>query len=173
MPDKFSKFLALHTKAQPWITLIMRIGLGAVLIVAGGLKAVNPQKSAMAVRAYEVLPISVANFFGFVLPWAEIAIGLLLILGAYVKIAASLAAAIMLLFIVAISQAGLRGLNIDCGCFGGGGPVAEGQTRYLSEIFRDLGFMLMGIYAYRFPRGRFSLDKFDKLAALDVNRTKN
>ncbi len=154
-----SQFLIWHEKFQPWITLLVRIGLGSVLIIAGGLKAVNPQKSAMAVRAYEVLPIPVANFFGFVLPWSEIAIGLLLILGAFVRIAGLLSAAIMLLFILAISQAGLRGLNIDCGCFGGGGKVAEGETKYLAEIFRDIGFMLMGLYAYRFPRGKFGIDK--------------
>jgi len=105
------------------------------------------------------LPIPVANFFGFVLPWSEIAIGLLLILGAFVRVAGLLSAAIMLLFILAISQAGLRGLNIDCGCFGGGGKVAEGETKYLAEIFRDIGFMLMGLYAYRFPRGKFGIDK--------------
>ena len=148
-----------RSKFQPWITLLVRIGLGSVLIIAGGLKAVNPQKSAMAVRAYEVLPIPVANLFGFVLPWSEIAIGLLLILGAFVRIAGLLSAAIMLLFILAISQAGLRGLSIDCGCFGGGGKVAQGETKYLAEIFRDIGFMLMGLYAYRFPRGKFGIDK--------------
>lgn len=159
MPSNLTNFLSWHLKFQPWITLLMRFGLGAVLIVAGALKAGNPQKSAMAVRAYELLPIPLANFFGFVLPWAEIAIGLLLILGSFVRIAGLLAAVTMLLFIIAISQAGLRGLNIDCGCFGGGGQVAEGETKYLSEIFRDLGFMIMGLYVYKFPSGKFSLDK--------------
>jgi len=42
---------------------------------------------------------------------------------------------------------------------GGGGKVAEGETKYLAEIFRDIGFMLMGLYAYRFPRGKFGIDK--------------
>jgi uncharacterized membrane protein YphA (DoxX/SURF4 family) len=154
-----SQFSIWHEKFQPWITLLVRIGLGSVLIIAGGLKAVNPQKSAMAVRAYEVLPIPVANFFGFVLPWSEIAIGLILMLGAFVRVAGLLSAAVMLLFILAISQAGLRGLSIDCGCFGGGGKVAQGETKYLAEIFRDIGFMLMGLYAYRFPRGKFGIDK--------------
>jgi uncharacterized membrane protein YphA (DoxX/SURF4 family) len=150
-----SKFVA----AQPWLSLMFRLSLGTVLLVAGYLKAINLQKSAMAVRAYEMLPVSVANLFGHVLPWFEIAIGALLILGAAVKISAVLGGFTMLMFIVAISQAWARGLSIDCGCFGGGGTVAPDQTKYLEEILRDFGLMLMAFFLYRFPKGRFGLDK--------------
>jgi uncharacterized membrane protein YphA (DoxX/SURF4 family) len=150
-----SKFVA----AQPWLSLIFRLSLGTVLLVAGYLKAINLQKSAMAVRAYEMLPVSVANLFGHVLPWFEIAIGALLIIGAAVKISAALGGFTMLMFIVAISQAWARGLSIDCGCFGGGGTVAPDQTKYLEEILRDFGLMLMAFFLYRFPKGRFGLDK--------------
>ena len=145
--------------AQPWLTLIFRLTLGAVLLIAGYLKAINPQKSAMAVRAYEVLPISIANFFGYTLPWFEIGVGALLILGVAVRISAVLGGLTMLIFILAISQAWARGLSIDCGCFGGGGTVDPSQTKYLEEILRDFGLMLMAVYLYRFPKGRFGLDK--------------
>ena len=150
-----SKFVV----GQPWLSLIFRLSLGTVLLVAGYLKAINLQKSAMAVRAYEMLPVSVANLFGHVLPWFEIAIGALLIIGAAVKISAALGGFTMLMFIVAISQAWARGLSIDCGCFGGGGTVAPDQTKYLEEILRDFGLMLMAFFLYRFPKGRFGLDK--------------
>ncbi len=146
-------------KVQPWLTLLFRIVLGGVLLVAGGLKVGNPQKSAMSVRAYELLPIEIANFFGYVLPWFEIEVGALLILGVAVKISAFLGGATMLIFILAISQAWARGLSIDCGCFGGGGAIDPSQTKYLEEILRDIGLMLMAIYLYRFPSGRFALEK--------------
>ena len=146
-------------KVQPWLTLLFRLVLGGVLLVAGGLKVGNPQKSAMSVRAYELLPIDIANFFGYVLPWFEIGVGALLILGVAVKISALLGGATMLIFILAISQAWARGLSIDCGCFGGGGAIDPSQTKYLEEILRDIGLMLMAIYLYRFPSGRFALDK--------------
>jgi len=146
-------------KLQPWLTLLFRLALGAVLLVAGALKVGNPQKSAMAVRAYELLPIDIANFFGYVLPWFEIGVGALLILGVAVKISAFLGGATMLIFILAISQAWARGLSIDYGCFGGGGAIDPSQTKYLEEILRDIALMLMAIYLYRFPSGRFALDK--------------
>jgi len=150
-----SKFI----KVQPWLTLLIRLSLGGVLVAAGYLKAIHPQKSAMAVRAYELLPISIANFFGYALPWFEIGVGALLILGVAVKMSALLGGVTMLVFIVAIAQAWARGLSIDCGCFGGGGAIDPDQTKYLEEILRDLGFTLMALFLYLFPKGRFGLDK--------------
>jgi uncharacterized membrane protein YphA (DoxX/SURF4 family) len=144
---------------QSWFTFLFRLTLGGVLLVAGGLKVGNPQKSAMSVRAYEVLPVDIANFFGYVLPWFEIGVGALLILGVAVKISALLGGVTMLIFILAISQAWARGLSIDCGCFGGGGTIDPSETKYLEEILRDIGLMLMAIYLYRFPSGRFALEK--------------
>ncbi len=152
MGDKFKV-------VQPWLTLFARLILGGVLLLAGALKIGNLQKSAMAVRAYELLPVSLANFLGYALPWVEIGVGLLLITGAAVRISGLIGAITMLAFIVAISQAWARGLSIDCGCFGGGGAIDPEDTKYLSEIIRDLGLFILGIYLYYYPKGRFSLDK--------------
>ena len=144
---------------KPWLGLVARISLGGVLLVAGYLKVGAPDKSQMAVRAYELLPISVANIFGLVLPFFEVAIGALLILGALTRLMAFLGGFTMLVFIIAISQAWARGLNIDCGCFGGGGAVAPGETKYLQEILRDAGLAFLAIYLIRYPVTKFSLDK--------------
>ena len=151
-------------KAQPWLGLISRLVLGGVLFIAGYLKVGTPDKSQMAVRAYEVLPISLANLIGLLLPYVEIGIGLLLILGVYTRISAALGGAIMVVFIVAIAQAWARGLTIDCGCFGGGGQVAASETKYLSEIIRDTGLVLLALYLIRYPKTKFSIDKSPKLA---------
>jgi uncharacterized membrane protein YphA (DoxX/SURF4 family) len=144
---------------QPWLTLISRLILGGVLLAAGLLKVTHPAKSAMAVRAYEVLPVTFANFLGYALPWIEVGIALLLILGVAVIPAALSGGLLMFLFIVAIAQAWARGLTIDCGCFGGGGQVAKGETKYLEEILRDTGLVLLALYLMKFPRGKFSLDR--------------
>jgi uncharacterized membrane protein YphA (DoxX/SURF4 family) len=151
-------------KAQPWIGFLSRLILGGVLFAAGYLKVGSPDKSQMAVRAYELLPISLANFLGLVLPFFEIAIGLLLLLGAGTRIAAALGGFTMFIFIIAIGQAWARGLNIDCGCFGGGGSVAPGQTRYLQEILRDAGLVALALFLIRYPVTKYSVDK-------DPNRT--
>ena len=149
-------------KAQPWIGLLARLILGGVLLVAGYLKAFTPDKSMMAVRAYEILPIWLANAIGIILPWLEIGAGLLLIIGVGIRYSAIFGSALMVLFIIAIAQAWARGLNIDCGCFGGGGTVDPGQTRYLQEILRDAGLVAMALFLLRYPVSKFSIDKEHK-----------
>lgn len=147
------------TILQPWIGLVVRLTLGGVLFAAGYLKIGTPDKSQMAVRAYEMLPISLANLLGLILPPVEIAIGALLILGVLTRVVAALGGFTMIVFIIAIAQAWARGLNIDCGCFGGGGAVEPGQTKYLQEILRDLGLAFLAAYLIRYPLTKFSIDK--------------
>jgi uncharacterized membrane protein YphA (DoxX/SURF4 family) len=146
-------------KAQPWLTLAGRLILGGVLFAAGFLKYEHLDKSRMAVRAYELLPISIANFLGIALPFLEIAVGILLLLGAAIRISSAIGGALMIVFIFGISQAWARGLSIDCGCFGGGGQVAPGTANYLPEILRDAALAAIAIYLFRYPRSKFALDQ--------------
>ncbi|CAB4783027.1 unannotated protein [freshwater metagenome] len=146
-------------KLSPWLGLVFRVVVGAVLLVAGYLKAFNPSKAKMAVRAYEALPIPVANILGVALPWIEIGAGLLLILGVAVRQTAIFSGFLMLIFIIAIAQAWARGLSIDCGCFGGGGQVDAKDTKYVQEILRDFGLGLMSLYLFRYPKSRFALER--------------
>ncbi|CAN2237107.1 MauE/DoxX family redox-associated membrane protein [Candidatus Planktophila dulcis] len=148
----------------PWVGLVARLILGGTLIVAGYLKFDELDKSQMAVRAYELLPIPLANFMGIFLPFFELAIGILLVLGASTRIAALLSGLLMFAFIIGISQAWARGLSIDCGCFGGGGQVAPGEADYVTPLLRDTGLTLLAIYLTLFPHTKIGLDKKPKTA---------
>jgi uncharacterized membrane protein YphA (DoxX/SURF4 family) len=149
-------------KYGSWFGLLSRLILGGVLFAAGWLKIFTPAKSQMSVRAYEVLPISIANFLGIALPWLEVGFGILLILGIGVRLSAIVGGGLMIVFIAAISQAWARGLSIDCGCFGGGGTIDPSETKYLSEILRDIGLALLALYLIRYPLTRFALEKLTK-----------
>lgn len=141
-----------------WFGLFARLTLGGVIFVAGALKVTTPYKSAAAMRAYELLPISIANFFGYVLPWFEVGLGALLILGVATRLSGFIAGSLMIAFILAIASAWARGLSIDCGCFGGGGQVAPGETKYLQEIVRDFGLAFLGFYLYWLPHTKWALE---------------
>ena len=146
-------------KYQPWIGLLSRLILGGVLLAAGLLKYQHLDKSQMAVRAYELLPVSLANILGIVLPFVEIAVGVLLVIGAGVRISALVGGVLMGAFMIGIAQAWARGLSIDCGCFGGGGQVEPGTANYLPELLRDGGVALLAIYLFRYPQSKFGLDR--------------
>jgi uncharacterized membrane protein YphA (DoxX/SURF4 family) len=154
----------INARFQPYITLLARLLLGGVLLVAGGLKVTKPTDSANAVAAYKLLPTNVAHLFGYALPWFEVAIELLLILGFMVRPAAIAGGLIMVVFIGAIASAWARGLIIDCGCFGGGGEIDPSladqvHRTYFIEIMRDLGLALTALYLYFFPYGKLSFEK--------------
>lgn len=146
-------------KYLPWVGLLSRLILGGVLLAAGLLKYQHLDKSQMAVRAYELLPVSLANFLGIVLPFVEIAVGVLLVIGAGVRISALVGGVLMGAFMIGIAQAWARGLSIDCGCFGGGGQVEPGTANYLPELLRDGGLALLAIYLFRYPQSKFGLDR--------------
>jgi uncharacterized membrane protein YphA (DoxX/SURF4 family) len=154
----------INIKYQRFITLFGRLILGGVLLVAGGLKAFVPAEAASAVAAYKILPTQIAHIVGYALPWLEIAIGLLLIVGISIRMASIVAAGIMVLFIGAIISVWARGMLIDCGCFGGGGAIdpskaAQVHRTYALEIARDTGLALVALYLYFFPYGLLSVEK--------------
>jgi uncharacterized membrane protein YphA (DoxX/SURF4 family) len=147
---------------KPWLTLLARLILGGVLLAAGWLKLFNSYEAKASVRAYELLPVWLANTIGTVLPTFEIALGIFLILGVWSRKIAIISTILMGVFVIAIGQAWARGLPINCGCFGNGGITADGKVHnwtYFSEILRDLGLIVCGVYIYVNPVGKFSLDK--------------
>jgi uncharacterized membrane protein YphA (DoxX/SURF4 family) len=137
---------------------LARLGLAAVWLVSGTLKAVDPDQTYVAVRAYDVLPPVGVEIVAALLPWVELALGLLLLLGVGTRAVAVLSAALVLVFVAGVAQAWARGLSIDCGCFGGGGAVAQGETAYVQELLRDTGFLLMAAWLVVRPRTLSALD---------------
>ena len=142
------------------IGLAARLILGVVLIIAGAVKIPNPQLSSRAVQAYEILPYDLAGTVGIVLPYIEVFVGVLLVLGIFTRFAAIISTLLMIAFVIGISQAWARGLQIDCGCFGGGGALAAGEEpSYLVDLLRDAGLVLLGALLIWRPRSLASLDR--------------
>ena len=131
---------------------VARLGLAAVFLVSGVLKAIDPDGTYVAVRAYDVLPKAAVAVVAGVLPWLEIALGLLLLAGLATRAVAVAGAGLLLVFVAGVTQAWARGLSIDCGCFGGGGVVDPGETAYGRELLRDAGFLLLAGWLIVRPR---------------------
>jgi len=141
--------------------------LAAVLLISGVIKALDARETIVAVRAYQLVPESLVGAVAAVLPYLEIALGLLLLIGLATRLAAVLAAVVMVVFVAAVTSAAARGLSIDCGCFGGGGEVAAGQTAYTAEILRDLGLLAMAVYLTIRPDTPLSVDRLVHRRAAD------
>lgn len=144
---------------RPWIGLAVRFGLAAVWLLAGASKIGDLAASGRAVHAYQIFPYDVSVVVGAALPFLELALGVLVLLGLATRLTAGVSVALLLVFIAGIVSAWTRGLSIDCGCFGIGGELAAGETpSYLPEILRDLGFLALAGFLLIWPRTPFSVD---------------
>ena len=139
---------------------LARLFLGIVLIYAGATKVGHPLTAQRAVQAYEIFPDGLANTIGLALPFLEIILGALLVLGLFTRPVAIVSTLLMVAFIIGIAQAWARGLTIDCGCFGGGGEIGATDTKYPLEIARDVAFALAGAWLWWRPRTLASLDRY-------------
>jgi len=140
------------------IGTLARVGLAAVWLISGGIKAADSGQTYVAVRAYDVLPLDAVGPVAAVLPWLELALGLLLLVGLGVRAAATVSAVMLLGFVAGLVQAWVRGLAIDCGCFGGGGAVDPDATAYGLELLRDAGFLALAVWLIARPRTLAALD---------------
>lgn len=141
------------------VASLARLGLAAVWVVAGAAKVGDLAESVRAVRAYRLLPEAIAPVVGAALPFVEIALGLLLLVGLGTRVAAATSTLLLLAFVVGISAAAARDLRIDCGCFGGGGQLGAGQDpAYTVELLRDVGLLIVSVLLAVFPRSRWALD---------------
>jgi uncharacterized membrane protein YphA (DoxX/SURF4 family) len=153
--------------AQPWISLVVRLAMAGILFFAAFPKLQDIPQSVRAVRAYQLVPEPVVPFVGTMLPFVEIALGILLLIGAFTRAASVIWLLMMAAFTFGVIWAWTQGLNIDCGCFGGGGEVEEGATQYPMHLLERLGFIALGTFLVIWPRSKFSVDERLSPAPLD------
>lgn len=131
---------------HPWLTVRTQIALGVFFVVAALPKLADPPAFAHMIYNYRILPGPLVNAAALVMPWAELLMGLALVLGIWRRSAALLVGALLAVFIVAISVNLLRGNAIDCGCFdvaSAGRSFDERIRDMWMVIVRDAGMILL------------------------------
>jgi uncharacterized membrane protein YphA (DoxX/SURF4 family) len=100
-------------------TFVLRIALGAVFVYAAWTKLRVPwELFAMEVDSYQLLPLKAVEFVARTLPWFELAVGLLLIAGFWLRTASTAIALLLAGFFTLMVRAYAKGMEIPCGCFG-------------------------------------------------------
>jgi uncharacterized membrane protein YphA (DoxX/SURF4 family) len=118
-----------------WLIVALRLVVGAVFIYASVDKIVHPDRFAEIVWDYELLPESLVNPFSICLPWVELVMGVLLLVGVWVPAGALLATAMTVMFMMAVGYALAQGAeDFHCGCFS---TVQEGPEEAWGVLRRD------------------------------------
>jgi uncharacterized membrane protein YphA (DoxX/SURF4 family) len=126
----------------------LRIILGILFIYASMGKLFNTEDFAKVILRYEFLPIYFVNLMAIIMPWVEFFTGILLITGIFKKASSLLASISLIAFLIALTSAFARGLDINCGCFSLEETSSKGDIIY--RIIEDI-FMLAGaLVVYKF-----------------------
>jgi uncharacterized membrane protein YphA (DoxX/SURF4 family) len=120
------------------LTLAARIILGLIFAYAAWTKLRQPWLLfAMSVESYQLLPEQGVLIVARVLPWIELAIGILLLAGIWMRIVAPAASVLLIGFFAIMVRAYIKGMGIDCGCFGVGealGPATLARDGVLLAL---------------------------------------
>ena len=140
---------------HPALYWAVAIALGATFVYASLDKIGAPRDFARIIYHYRLAGPSAAlgflpaNLLAVVLPWVEIVCGALLIAGLWRREAAVVTAALLVMFIAAVSWALAQGIDIkNCGCFR---VTTEGRAAGVRLILGDVGMLLAALYVAAFP----------------------
>ncbi len=139
-----------ENKYNSYISLILRIYIGAVFIYASVHKIIHPEIFATDIATYDILPLSLINLMAIILPYIEIVSGILIIIGPFQKEAALMISGMMVIFLIALIIALYKGINISCGCFASQ-SVEEDPISY-KTVVRDSIWLLISLYVLFFDR---------------------
>lgn len=150
-----------RNRALTALLLVVRLVLGAVFIYAAWVKLREPWLLfALSIDNYQILPQWAVEVVARTLPWGELGLGLLLVIGRWRRVSSVAASALLGLFFSFMVRAWLRGQKIDCGCFGPGEAISP------LTLLRDgsllAGALLLAVHSFwrkrggRLPAGRGS-----------------
>ena len=114
---------------------VLRLGLGGMFIYSAWSKIQDPGMFQVMVDNYRMLPACVTALFAVTMSMAELLVGAMFLFTKWTREAAFATAVMLAMFIVALAQAQVRGLDISCECFG----EAEKESRaVLVALVRDV-----------------------------------
>jgi uncharacterized membrane protein YphA (DoxX/SURF4 family) len=105
-----------------WFLLLLRLVIGGAFLYAGYLKVRDGVAFADSIASFKILPPAGINLLAMGLPPLEMILGVMLVTGWRVRVASLGVLVLSIIFAFALGQALMRGLQVDCGCFGSGKP---------------------------------------------------
>ncbi len=99
--------------------ILLRVAMGGIFLYAGYVKLKDPwQLFAAGIRDYEMVPNWAADLLAQTLPYFELLIGLLLVVGRFLRLSTVSVSALLVVFFSLMVRAFVQGKEINCGCFG-------------------------------------------------------
>lgn len=144
------------------ILLVLRAFLGGVFLFAASVKLSDPQQFAFGIDAYRLIPSDAKHLTmlgAFVVPWLELFVGAMLVLGLWGRSAALVATSLMALFVYAVWSVIARDLDVTCACFGKlKGPFGCEGPIGTCKLAENLTLLAVSFLLTLLGPGRISVD---------------
>jgi len=131
------------------LLLVFRLLVGGVFVYSGLVKILDPLDFAQQVRNYRTVGQDLAFIVAVYLPWLEILAGAFLVAGILKKASAALISLLLGGFIVLVAVTMVRGIDVDCGCFGALSRRADWRL-----LLEDAVLLGMSLAVVRAKKGR-------------------
>jgi putative oxidoreductase len=126
------------------VVWILRFLLGLIFVHASIGKILDPKTFAESLMAYQILESpSLIKYVAVTLPWVEWFCGVFLLLGVFVRSVSVLTSTLLVLFVLAMVSALLRGLDINCGCFGSADESIGPLSLIRDGLFLGISLVVM------------------------------
>jgi uncharacterized membrane protein YphA (DoxX/SURF4 family) len=140
---------------SPYLILFARLALGGILILGGIGKLLDARNAADAVAAQvPFLPRALAGPAARVLPWVEIALGILLVIGLGLGPVSLAAGALLVFFTAIVTRDVLQNKRTTCACFG---RFSNEQVSELT-VLRDVVLVVLAGLIILSPNRYLALD---------------
>jgi len=100
------------------IVVISRLVIGSIFLISGLAKISDPGRFILTLREFRLFPEVIVPFTAVWLPWLELLLGLCVLVGLLHRTSALILACMNAGFLAAILSVIVRGIEVDCGCFG-------------------------------------------------------
>lgn len=127
--------------SNKYFQLILRLIVGGVFVYASIDKVMNQEAFARAIYNYKFLPDVFINVFAIIMPCLELIAGIMLIFGVFKKGSSFIISFLLIIFLISLTQAYVRGLDISCGCFSL--ETVSQKSDIMLRIVEDI-FLLIG-----------------------------
>jgi len=119
--------------------VVLRLLVAALFLFAAITKLFDPSSFAQQIANYQLAPWPATAVLSVFLPALELCVGICLLLGRWESGALVWLAILLMIFSGALLSAILRGLSIDCGCFG----RSVENTGTLWPLIRNLALLVV------------------------------
>ena len=121
------------------LPLIFRLILGIIFIYASYEKILDPAAFSKNIHNFHITDnlVWVENLVALILPWLELIVGVFLIFGVFLEGSTSITIGLYIFFIIILSQAVFRGIDVHCGCFTT--EADAGVTDLRMELIKRIG----------------------------------